>query len=222
VSPWVWKNVATSGRLGDQGHWHGGLHRSGTTERYTGCGHVIRKAPREDARGRVHEIEGTGDSWKVLLLIEAVSKMPLAVKVGQIREHEMLGGRALVTQARLNLAVGSRMAKVVFDKGFVNGTTLGWLDQQGIQFVVPAKTNMAVTADDRAQAAAGEEITVGRRAHAVRHGHGKAAWRDRLETEVVGIIGLTTADPCGTPEHGGHANRRTFQASPVNGVVVRQ
>ena len=73
--------------------------------------------------------------------------------------------------------------------------TRWWLDQQGIRLVVPAQANMAVTADARAQAAAGEEITLGRRAHTVRHGQGKAAWRARLETEVVGITGLTTDDP---------------------------
>jgi len=53
---------------------------------------------------------------------------------------------------------------------------------------------MAVTADDRAQAAAGEEITVGRRGHTVRHRRGKAAWTERLETEGVGMTALTTDD----------------------------
>jgi hypothetical protein len=158
----------------------------------------------------------------VLLLIDAVTKMPLAVNVGQIQEHEALWARALVTQARMNLAGDARLAKVVFDKGFWDGTRLWWLDQQGITFVVPAKANMAVTADARAQAAAGEEITVGRRAHTVRHGQGRKAWTERLETEVVGITGLTTYDQYGTLEHGDQANRRDFQANPIHAVVVRQ
>ena len=58
----------------------------------------------------------------------------------------------------------------------------------------PAKTTMAVTADARAQAAAGEGSTVGRRVHTVRHGQGRRAWTERLETEVVGMTGLTTDD----------------------------
>jgi hypothetical protein len=37
-----------------------------------------------------------------------------------------------------------------------------------IQFVVPAKKDMAVAADARAQAAAGEDLAVGRRVHTVR------------------------------------------------------
>ena len=55
-------------------------------------------------RGQVHEIEVTVYGWKVLLLIDAATKIPLAVKVGQIQEHEALWARALVTQARMNLA----------------------------------------------------------------------------------------------------------------------
>jgi hypothetical protein len=88
--------------------------------------------------------------------------------------------------------------------------------------VVPAKDNMAVTAEARAQAAAGQGITVGRRVHTIRHGHGRTAWTERLETEVVGITGLTTYDQYGTPEHGRHHNRRDFEANPIHAVVVRQ
>ena len=71
-----------------------------TTERYQGCGQVTRKVRIEDKRGQVHEIEVTVYGWKVLLLIDAATKIPLAVKVGQIQEHEALWTRALVTQAR--------------------------------------------------------------------------------------------------------------------------
>ena len=170
----------------------------------------------------MHAIEVTVYGWKVLLLIDATTKIPLAVKVGQIQEHETHWTRALVTQARANLAGHARLHKVVFDRGFLDGTDLWWLDQQGLSFVVPAKTNMAVTADARAQAAAGEEVTVGRRAHTVRHGQGKTARTERLETEVVGITGLTTYDQYGTLEHERHANRRDFQPNPINAVVVRQ
>jgi hypothetical protein len=193
-----------------------------TTQRYTGCGQVTRQVRLEDKWGKMQAIEVTVYGWKVLLLIDAVTKIPLAVKVGQIQEHEALWARALVTQARMNLAGSARLAKVVFDKGFLDGTTLWWLDQQGICFVVPAKTNMAVTADARAQAAAGEDLTVGRRVHTVRHGQGRTACTERVETEVVGMTALTTYDQYGTLEHGYQANRRDFQANPINVVVVRK
>jgi hypothetical protein len=192
-----------------------------TTERSPGCGQVTRQVRREDKRGRVHEIEVTVYGWKVLLLIDAVPKIPLAVQVVPIQEHEILSWRALVTQARPNLGGHARLHQVVFDRGFLDGTARWGLDQPGILLVVPAKANMAVTADARAQAAAGEGITVGRRVHTVRHGQGQTAWTERLETEVVGLTGLTTSDQYGPVEQGRDHNRRDFQANPINAVVVR-
>jgi hypothetical protein len=62
-----------------------------TTERYAGCGQVTRTVRIEDKQGRVHEIEVTVYGWKVLLLIDAATKIPLAVKVGKIHEHEAPG-----------------------------------------------------------------------------------------------------------------------------------
>jgi Transposase DDE domain len=193
-----------------------------TTDRYEGCGQATRKRKVTDKHGHVHEIEVTVYGWKLIVLIDARTKIPLAVKVVPIQAHETLWLRALVVQAQAHLAGDAHLHKLVFDKGFLDGTDLWWLDQRGITFVVPAKANMAVKADARAQAAAGEGITVGRRVHTVRHGQGKAAWTERLETEVVGITGMTTYDQYGPPEHARHANRRDFQANPINAVVVRK
>jgi Transposase DDE domain len=179
-----------------------------TTAHYTGCGQVTRIVRIEDTHGKVHEIEVTVYGWKVLLMIEAVTKIPLAVKVGKIQEHETHWTRALVTQARANLAGHARLHKVVFDRGFLDGTDLWWLDQHGLCFVVPAKANMAVTADARAQAAAGEGITHGRRVHTVRHGQGRAVRTERLETEVVGITGM------GRLSMGASTTAGTFKATP--------
>jgi hypothetical protein len=128
----------------------------------------------------------------VLLVIDAITQILLAVKVVKMHEHEALWTRALVTQARANLAGDTRLHRVVVDNGVLDGSDLWWLDQHAIIFVVPAKANLAVTADARAQASAGEGSTVGRRVHTVRHGQGRTAWTERLETEVVGLTGLTT------------------------------
>jgi hypothetical protein len=193
-----------------------------TTERHAGCGQATRQRRVTDKHGHMHEIEVTVYGWKVIVLIDARTKIPLAVKVVPIQAHETLWLRAVVVQAQANLAGDARLHKLVFDKGFLDGTDLWWLAQRGLTFVVPAKANMAVTADARAQAAAGEGITLGHRAHTVHHGQGRTAWRERLETEVVGITGLTTYDQYGTAEHGRSHNRRDFQANPINAVVVRK
>jgi hypothetical protein len=169
----------------------------------------------------VHAIEVTVYGWKLIVLIDAQTKIPMAATIVPIQEPDTRSLRALVTQARTNLAGHARLHKVVFDQGFLDGADLWWLAQHGLLFVVPAKDNMAVTVDARARAAAGEGITIGRRAHTVRHGQGKTASTERLETEVVGITGLTTDDQYGTSEHGRHHNRQDFQPNPMNAVVVR-
>jgi Transposase DDE domain len=193
-----------------------------TTAQYEGCGQVTRKRKIADKHGTVREIEVTVYGWKLIVLIDARTKIPLAVRVVPINEHEVLSMRALVTQAQTNLAGAARLHKVVFDRGFLDGVDLWWLEQHGITCVVPAKENMAVTVDAQAQAAVGEGVTIGHRVHTVRHGQGKTAGSERLETEVVGITGLTTYEQYGTPEHGRHHNRRDFQPNPINAVVVRK
>jgi hypothetical protein len=96
-----------------------------TTARYEGCGQVTRKRKVSDKRGTVHEIEVTVYGWKPIVLIDAATKIPLAVKVVPIHEHEVLSMRALVTQARTNLAGHARLHKVVFDRGFLDGWICG-------------------------------------------------------------------------------------------------
>jgi len=58
-----------------------------STERYSGCGQMTRPVRIEDTRGQVHAIEVTVYGWKVLLMIEAVTKLALAVKVEMGQEH---------------------------------------------------------------------------------------------------------------------------------------
>ena len=117
---------------------------------------MTRKRKITDKRGQVHEIEVTVYGWKLIVLIEARTTIPLAATVDPIQEHETLSLRALTTQARTNLASPAHLHKVVFDKRFWDGMDLWWLAQHGRRLVVPAKDNMAVTVDAQAQAAAGE------------------------------------------------------------------
>jgi hypothetical protein len=192
-----------------------------TTAPSESCGRVTRTRQITDKRGHVHEIAGTVYGWPLIGLLDARPQIPWAATGVPIQEPAPLSLRALGTQARTNLAGHARLHKVVFDKGCLDGVDVWWLEPRGITCVVPATANMAVTADARAQAVAGDGITVGRRGHTLRHGQGKTAWSERLETEVVGITGLTTYDQYGTPDHGRHHNRRDFQPNPLNGVVVR-
>ena len=111
---------------------------------------------------------------------------------------------------------------MVCDRGLWAGTELWWLDPHGLIGVVAAQEDMAVTADARGLAAASDGFPVGCRVHTVHHRQGQAAWQERLETEVVGMAGLTSDDQDGTPAPGGHRHRRDCPANPINAVVVRQ
>ena len=150
-----------------------------------------------------------------------MTKIPLAAKVVQIQDHEVSFTRDLVSQARTNLGSHARLRCVLFDRGFLDGADLGWLTQQGIGCVGPAKANMTVTADAQALAAAGVG-RVARRVHTVAHGQGKPRWTARRETEVVGLPDLTTYDQYGPEEHARQRYRTDFEGYPLNAVVIRK
>jgi hypothetical protein len=83
-----------------------------TTAQYEGCGHVTRKRKITDRCGHEHAIEVTVYGWKLIVLIDAGTKIPSAGQVVPIQEHEVLSMRALVTQARTNLAGHARLGRL--------------------------------------------------------------------------------------------------------------
>jgi hypothetical protein len=102
------------------------------TAQYAGCGHVTRRRKIMDTCAHVHAIEVTVYGWQLIVSIDAGTKIPLAAQMVPIHEHEVLSMRAVVTQARTNLAGHARLHKVVFDRGFWAGVDLWWLAQRGI------------------------------------------------------------------------------------------
>lgn len=157
--------------------------------------------------------------WKVLVLIDAQTRLPLSMKVVQIQEYEGRWLLPLLEQAQRNLGTRGRISTIVIDRGYVDGEDLWQVHQQGVIFVVVGKTHMVVTQDAQALAK-GERARV--RERVVRHGHGKTAREERLRTELIGIEGLTTYDSYGEPEQTQHAHRRDYEGHPINAVVVRR
>jgi hypothetical protein len=88
------------------------------TARYKGCGHATRKRKIMDKRGKMLEIEVTVADRKLISLMDAATKLPLAGKAVLIQEHEVLSMRALVTEAWTNLAGHARLHKVAFIRDF--------------------------------------------------------------------------------------------------------
>jgi Transposase DDE domain len=191
-----------------------------TPETYEGCGKLkqTRSVKVKGQKERATE-EYYVYGWKVLVLIDVPTRLPLAMKVVKIQEYEGRWLVPLLAQAQENLGTRGHISTIVIDRGYLDGEDLWQVHRQGIIFVVVGKAHMAVTQDAQALAK-GERGQV--RERVVRHGHGKTAHEERLRTELVGIEGLTTYDAYGDPEQTQYAHRRDYQGQPLNAVVVRR
>jgi hypothetical protein len=156
--------------------------------------------------------------FKVLVLIDVPTRLPLAMKVVQIQEYEGRWLVPLLEQAQRNLGSRGHIECIVIDRGYLDGADLWQVHQQGVLFVVTSKAGMAVTTDALALAK-GERGKV--REQVGRHGYGKEAKEERLRTELVGIEALTSYDAYGDPEQTQYAHRRDYTGQPLNAVVVR-
>lgn len=190
-----------------------------TPKTYAGCGclSVTRKV-KEKKTGKVVEVVKLLFGWKVLVLIEVRTRLPLAMALGKIQEYEGQWLIPLVTQAQENLGTRARIAQVVIDRGYLDGADLWQLDQRGITFVIVAKAGMAVREDAHALA---QEVKPVERVRVVRHGHGKTARTEELKTRLVGIKGLTTYDAYADPTEAVQRNRADYTPQRINAVVVR-
>jgi hypothetical protein len=190
-----------------------------TTAHYTGrgCLTVTRKV-REKGTNRPVKVARLLFGWKVLVLIEVRTRLPLAMQVVKIQEYEGRWLLPLVQQAQENLGERARIAKIVIDRGYLDGEDLWALHQRGITFVIVAKAGMVVREDAQALARAEKAVE---RVRVVRHGRGRTATTETLTTRLVGIEGLTTYDDYGDPEQARHRNRADYVGQPINAVVVQ-
>ncbi len=191
-----------------------------TPKSYEGCGKVkqtrkVKVKGQKEAQTQEYYLYG----WKILVLIEVQTRLPLAMKVVQIQDYEGKWLIPLLEQAQRNLGTVAQIETIVIDRGYLDGADLWNVHQMGLLFVICGKSTMAVTQD--AQGLAKTERAVGRE-RVVRHGHGKTAKEQRLRTELVGVQALTSYDSYGDPEHTQYAHRRDYVGQPINAVVVRK
>lgn len=190
-----------------------------TTDKYEGCGKVKQtkkvkiKGQKEPA---IQEIYTYG--WKILVLIEVQTRLPLAIKVVPIQEYEGHWLIPLLEIAQANLGGRAHIRKMVIDRGYLDGEDLWQLEERGLLFVIVGKAGMIVVEDAQALAK-GEPKKI--RETSITHGHGKKATQEILRTELVGISGLTTYDSYGDKQHTQQKNRRNFEGKPINAVVVQ-
>ena len=191
-----------------------------TPASYEGCG-KIKQTRKVKVKGQKEPVteEYYLYGWKVLVLIEVHTRLPLAMKLVPIQDYEGKWLVPLLEQAQQNLGKHAHIGTIVVDRGYLDGEDLWRVPQKGVIFVICGKTTMTVTQDAQG-IAKGDQAVV--RERVVRRGHGKTAKDQRLRTEVVGIEALTSYDQYGDAEETQHANRRDYVGQPINAVVVRK
>jgi Transposase DDE domain len=191
-----------------------------TPESYEGCGKLkqtrsVKIKGQKEAATEEYYVYG----WKVLVLIEVRTRLPLAMKLVKIQDYEGSWLIPLLEQAQANLGSVAQIETVVIDRGYLDGADLWQVHQKGLLFVIVGKSNMAVVQDAQGLAK-GERVVV--RERMVSHGHGKETTQQRLRTELVPIAALTSYDSYGEAEQTQHAHRRDYVGQPINAVVVRR
>src|SRR6266571_5599065 len=191
-----------------------------TPKSYEGCGKV-KQTRKVKVKGQKEEAteEYYVYGWKLLVLIEVQTRLPLAITVVHIQDYEGKWLVPLLKQAQQNLGSAAQIEKIVIDRGYLDGADLWSVHTQGIIFVICGKSNMSVTQDAQGLAQ-GERAMV--RERVVRRGHGKSAKEQRLRTELVGIEALTSYDQYGDAQYTQHAHRSDYVGQPINAVVVRK
>src|SRR5258708_17122632 len=190
-----------------------------TPASYEGCG-KLKQTRKVKVKGQKEPVtqEYYVYGWKVLVLMDVQTRLPLAIKLVPIQEYEGRWLVPLLAQAQRNLGTAAHIGTIVIDRGYVDGEDVWHVHQLGVRFVLVGKANMAVVQDAHGLAQ-GERARV--RERGVRHGHGKTASEERLRTEVVGLAALTSHDSYGAAEQTQHAQRRDYEDQPINAVVVR-
>jgi len=193
----------------------------------------VRREKRPDVRAnrRASKVEVRVFGWKVWIVWEPRSKLPLALAIDGINEPDNKHALAVLRTAKRNIEGHATIRSVALDRGFLDGKLLTEMEAEEITTIyIPAKANLGIARDARALArrAVAEVETHGRnlenctfreRHQVVTHGAGKNAWKETLTTTLVGICDLE----CDWWALGGcssKANSKGFESKLVNAVVV--
>jgi hypothetical protein len=167
--------------------------------------------------------------WKVWVVWEPVSRIPLAIAIDGINVADNEHAYEVLAQARKNVEGYATIRSVALDRGFLDGNLLAKIDGEGAIVYLPAKSNLTITTDAReiarraealaAQGRALDGTTYQERVEKVQRGAGKNATVEERKTVVVGIREL----PCDWWREGGSssaATSKSFEPKLLNATVV--
>lgn len=125
--------------------------------------------------------------WKIWAIYELQTGIPLAIKIDTIEKPDNLHILAVLEQAKENVKQSSVIRSLVVDRAFLDGKSLYIIDQQGIEFVIPLKSNMGAAKDARALTLVQEGPCIEKaREVTVTHGYGKNKYEEKVVTTLVG------------------------------------
>lgn len=191
----------------------------------------VTREKRPDVRANRHakKSEVTVFGWKVWVVWEATSKIPLAIAIDDINAGDNKHALAVLRQASTNVRGHAVIRSVAMDRGFLDGKLLSAIEDDGIRIYIPARSNMNVTRDAREIARRVEAAhTLGKsvegakyseRIDTVNRGAGKNATIEARKTVLVGIRDL----PCDWWNSDGDsskANAKTFSPKLLRATVV--
>lgn len=191
-----------------------------STQHCQGCGKVTKEKPPQLRlrKGRIRKVTETVFGFKLWLLWDPTSRLPLSVRFDTIEVSDVTYTQQIVTQAISNLGGHAQIVSIAIDRGFLDGQDLWWLhDQMNITFYIPAKTSLAVYKDALSLSGTGVGQTRQRKRT---KGAGKNKQTITDSWKVEGIQGLTSAGFYGEKGSGSHENRKDFVPNPINAVVV--
>src|SRR5437763_15186146 len=127
-----------------------------TPKSYEGCGKLkqtrsVKVKGQKEAATEEYYVCG----WKVLVLIEVQTRLPLAMKLVKIQDYEGKWLVPLLEQAQHNLGTHAHIETIVVDRGYLDGEDLWRVPQKGVIFVICGKASMAVTPEAQGLAKAG-------------------------------------------------------------------
>ena len=186
-----------------------------TTDRYIGAGRRTVTVRQRTRQKQWVEVEETVYGFKLCALYEVARRLVVAVQVTPIEQHDTTFTLDLIEQARRN--IGDDVIQIVVaDRGFLDGQDLWTLKHAwGIDFVVPAKTNMHVTRDARAFARTPPD----RQTVFVAHRAGDD--RQRGAVQLRGIQGVLSYDQYGDADHQAAIDRTDFVPNPINVLLIQ-
>jgi len=194
-----------------------------TTPKYGGAGMVTKTTKKLTKDKQIVEVAEHVYGFQVFVVYEVHRRLIVAAKVVPIQERETRHTLDLVHQALRNLGPGI-LRVLLIDRGFLDGADLWTLKHTlGIDFVVPAKANLRITADAQGlaqQGPDGENVFGAERVGTRKQGKdGQEQWEGQVT--VVGVANLTSYDQYGEPTHAQQANQKDFVGHLLNAVVVQ-